>query len=40
MADILGLNIYEYIRRCADAHTTILEVDNFKIVDKYHSKIS
>lgn len=33
MAEILGLTIYEYIRRCADAHTTILETDSFKLVD-------
>ena len=34
MADIMGLTLYEYIRRCADAHTTILETDSFKLVPK------
>jgi len=32
MANVLGLSLYEYVRRCADAHTTILETDSFKIV--------
>lgn len=32
MADTLCLNIYEYIRRCTDAHTNILTVDSFKLV--------
>lgn len=40
MANLLGLSIYEYIRRCTDAHTTILETDSFNFVsdyDQYHS---
>jgi len=38
MADILCLNIYEYIRRCTNAHTNILAVDSFKLVP--HEKSS
>ena len=32
MASALGLNVSEYIRRCTNAHTTILEHDSFNIV--------
>lgn len=32
MASVLCLNISEYIRRCTNAHTTILEHDSFNIV--------
>lgn len=32
MANVLCLNIYEYIRRCVNAHTNILAVDSFKLV--------
>lgn len=32
MASVLGLNVSEYIRRCTNAHTTILEHDSFNIV--------
>lgn len=32
MASALALNVSEYIRRCTNAHTTILEHDSFNIV--------
>lgn len=32
MASALCLNVSEYIRRCTNAHTTILEHDSFNIV--------
>ena len=32
MASALSLNVSEYIRRCTNAHTTILEHDSFNIV--------
>lgn len=32
MANILCLSIPEYIRRCTNAHTTILEYDSFQLV--------
>lgn len=32
MASVLCLNVSEYIRRCTNAHTTILEHDSFNIV--------
>lgn len=32
MASVLYLNVSEYIRRCTNAHTTILEHDSFNIV--------
>ena len=32
MASALCLNVSEYIRRCTNAHTTILEYDSFNIV--------
>ena len=32
MASVLRLNVSEYIRRCTNAHTTILEHDSFNIV--------
>lgn len=32
MASALSLNVLEYIRRCTNAHTTILEHDSFNIV--------
>ena len=44
MADILCLNIYEYIRRCASAHTTILEMNSFDTIrdkeymERYHKE--
>lgn len=34
IADKMCLNIYEYIRRCVDAHTNILLYDSFKLVNK------
>lgn len=36
MSNILGLSIYEYIRRCTDAHTHILETDSFDFVADYN----
>lgn len=32
MANRMCLNIYEYIRRCTDAHTNILDKDSFHLV--------
>ena len=32
MASTLCLSVSEYIRRCTNAHTTILEYDSFDIV--------
>lgn len=32
MSNILCLSIPEFIRRCTNAHTTILEYDSFKLV--------
>ena len=32
MASVLYLSVSEYIRRCTNAHTTILEHDSFNIV--------
>lgn len=32
MASVLCLDVSEYVRRCANAHTTILEHDSFNIV--------
>ena len=32
MANLLCLSIPEFIRRCTNAHTTILEYDSFKLV--------
>ena len=32
MASVLCLNVSEYIRRCTNARTTILEHDSFNIV--------
>ncbi len=32
MASALCLNVSEFIRRCTNAHTTILEHDSFNIV--------
>jgi hypothetical protein len=32
MASVLCLNVSEYIRRCTNAHTVILEHDSFNIV--------
>lgn len=32
MTSVLYLNVSEYIRRCTNAHTTILEHDSFNIV--------
>ena len=32
MASALCLNVSEYIRRCTNAHTTILEHDSFNLV--------
>ena len=34
MADKMCLSLYEYIRRCADAHTNILRYDSFRLVGK------
>ena len=34
IADKMCMNIYEYIRRCVDAHTNILRYDSFRLVDK------
>lgn len=36
MASVLCLNVSEYIRRCTNAHTTILEHDSFNIVPGPH----
>ena len=32
IADIMCLSLYEYIRKCTNAHTTILENDQFDLV--------
>ena len=32
MANLICLSIPEFIRRCTNAHTTILEYDSFKLV--------
>lgn len=36
IANEMCLNIYEYIRRCTDAHTNILKKDSFGLV--HHKK--
>lgn len=38
MAGVLCLSVPEYIRRCTNAHTTILEYDSFKLVPKDDNK--
>lgn len=38
MANRMCLNIYEYIRRCADAHTNILKKDSFHLVPEDREK--
>lgn len=39
MASVLCLNVSEYIRRCTNAHTTILEHDSFDIVHGSQSSL-
>ena len=34
IADKMCMNIYEYIRRCVDAHTNILRNDSFRLINK------
>jgi hypothetical protein len=34
MANKMYMSLFEYLRRCADAHTTILERDTFQLVNK------
>ena len=38
MANRMCLNIYEYIRRCTDAHTNILKKDSFHLVPEDREK--
>lgn len=40
MASALSLNVSEYIRRCTNAHTTILEHDSFNIVPGPQESVS
>ena len=35
-ASFMYLNVYEYIRRCVDAHTNILKADKMGLVNKRH----